>query len=144
MHLNCVIKAIRSHRNLWGECHLPPWYLIMVPGFTTRFSRRERRLPWALLLTLGKTLASPTSPWTPSSSPLRNSLPLLLQDSQKQARENFHLQESVYHIYLLDVTPPFFFQLPLDINLKSINPVISKTESLLSFSFRAGEVFFQI
>lgn len=132
-NLNYVIEAIRSHRKLWGEWHLPPCHLIMVPGFTTSFSIREIRLPLALLLTLGKTLASPASPWALSSPPLGNSLPLLLQDSHKQGRENFHFQESVHHTYLLDVTPPFF-QFPPDINLKSINPVVSKALTPCSLS----------
>lgn len=121
------LEAIRSHRNLWGECNLLPWHLIMVPEFTTSFSIKGDKASLGTSADPWENPASPAPPWTPSC------LPLLLPDSQKQGRENFHLQESVYHTYLLDVTTPFF-QFLLDINLKSINPVASKALTPCSLS----------
>lgn len=65
----------------------------------------------------------------PQLPSLRSSLHLLLQDSQKQGRENFLLQESVYHTYFWMLLH-LFFQFPLDIDLKSVNPMASKALTL--------------
>lgn len=146
VHLNCVIEAIRSHGNLWGECHLPPCHLTMVPGFTTSFSIREIRLPWALLLTFGKTLASPASPGPPAPLPLGAACPYCSKTARIRQEKTFTFRNQF-------ITPicwmllHLFSSFPLDLHLKSINPVVSKAQrlkGLQSFSFRAPEIFLQI
>lgn len=128
VHLNWVIEAISNHRNLSREYHLPSFHLIMISVFTS-FSIREKKLPWEFLLTLGKTLAIPASPWTPSSPPWGAACTYCSKTARNREEKTF----SSRNLFITPISgcySTFFIQFPLDIDLKSINPVVSKALTL--------------